>query len=195
MPKRIVIIQGHPDDTVPHLCHALANAYTVGAKKAGHEVRVVQVSKLEFPILLSQEDWEKGDMPVGLISVHEAIFWADHMVIIYPLWLGSMPALLKGFFEQVFRPNLTDSGEKKALDWRKLLKGKSARIIVTMGMPALFYRLFYQAHSLKAFKRNILAFVGLNPIHTTVIGLVEKLNQSKAKRWFAKLEKLGEKAR
>ena len=55
----------------------------------------------------------------------------------------------------------------------KVFKGRSARIVVTMGMPGLFYRLVYRAHSVKSLQRNILAFCGVAPVRTTVIGTIE----------------------
>jgi putative NADPH-quinone reductase len=82
-------------------------------------------------------------------------------VIVYPLWLGTMPALLKGFLEQAFRPGFAFDTKPKGL-WNRRLKGGSARIVVTMGMPAFFYRVYYRAHSLKSLKRNILEFCGID---------------------------------
>jgi putative NADPH-quinone reductase len=58
----------------------------------------------------------------------------------FPLWLASMPALLKGFFEQALRPGFALGPTEPGRMWKKLLKGRSARIVVTMGMPALVYR-------------------------------------------------------
>lgn len=31
------------------------------------------------------------------------ILWADHIVFLYPLWLGHMPALLQAFLEHALR--------------------------------------------------------------------------------------------
>jgi putative NADPH-quinone reductase len=92
---------------------------------------------------------------------------ADHLLIIYPLWHGTMPALLKAFLEQIFRPGFAGR-------WRKLFKGKSARIVVTMGMPAFIYRCHFGAHGLKNLKRNILRFCGVAPIKETLIGMVDE---------------------
>src|SRR3546814_10287671 len=75
--------------------------------------------------------------------------WADHLVILYPLWLGDVPALLKGFLEQILRPGFAIDEGSTGMS-AKLLTGRSARIIVTMGMPAPIYRLFFRAHSLKS---------------------------------------------
>jgi putative NADPH-quinone reductase len=64
-------------------------------------------------------------------------------------------------------------------------------VIVTMGMPGLFYRLVYRAHSLKSLERNILAFCGFGPIRDTVIGFVEALSDGERAEVVAEVEKLG----
>ena len=84
-----------------------------------------------------------------------------------------MPAVLKGYFEQLFRPEFAIQRSDDGLRFEKLLSGKSARIIITMGMPALAYRWFFRAHSLKSLKRNILKFSGIQPVRHTLIGRVE----------------------
>lgn len=195
MEKRIVIIQGHPDPQALHFGHALEEMYAKGAEAAGHKVTHISVAALDFPLLHSKEEWDKQPCPVSLQPVQQAIHWADHLVILYPLWLGSMPALLKAFLEQVFRPDFAISKAEPGKLWKKLLKGKSARIVVTMGMPAWVYRWFYRAHSLKSFERNILAFSGISPIKACVIGMVEADDASKREKWLSRIYKLGGAAR
>lgn len=195
MHKNIVIIQGHPDSGANHLCHALADAYGAAAKSANHMVTSIDVGKLDFPVLRSADDWNQGSTPPALIGPQQQILAADHLVIFYPLWQGTMPALFKAFLEQVFRPTLAPGGGDDHSLMAKLLKGKSVRIVVTMGMPALAYRLFFRAHSLKSLQRNILGFIGAGPIRTTVIGMVDSINPARAKKLFRQMEKLGRTSR
>jgi len=191
--KRIVLIQGHPDSTVPHLCHALAAAYAAGAEEAGHTVRCIQVAELDFPLLRSQQAWEEGALPAGLQQAQADIRWAEHIVLFFPLWLGDMPALLKGFLEQVARPGFAFEHEAgRATFTTKGLTGRSARVVVTMGMPALVYRWYFRAHSVKSLERNILGFVGIAPVHTTMIGMVGDFKAHDGSRWLAKLRRLGQ---
>lgn len=102
--KHISIIQGHPDPSSNRFCHALAKAYIKGAKSSGHTVKIIDIAQIEFPILRTQDDFDNGEPPNAIKEAQEAISSAQHLVIIYPLWLGSMPAYLKAFFEQTFRP-------------------------------------------------------------------------------------------
>jgi putative NADPH-quinone reductase len=184
----IAIIQGHPDPAGGHFGHALAAAYAEAAKAAGHEVRTIDVAQLEFPPLRSAADWQAAP-PAAINRSQETVKWADHLLIVFPLWLGDMPALLKGFFEQVLRPTFAFDESRKGRLPKKLLKGRSARIVVTMGMPAFFYRAYYRSHSVKNLKRNILEFCGVSPVRTTLIGMVEGKPAAR-EAWLAKMAKL-----
>lgn len=191
---RILILQGHPDASEPHFNHALADAYCRGAEDHGHDVRRIDVAKLDFPLLRSPEQWMHGPVPPGLVEAQHAIGWAQHLVIFFPLWLGGVPALLKGFLEQVARPGFAFHPEGKNPLANKGLTGRSARVVVTMGMPALIYRFYFRAHSLKSLERNILGFVGIAPIHETLIGRIGELSDRQRGDWLRKLEKLGQQA-
>lgn len=189
--QRILLIQGHPDAVTPHLCHTLAEAYAEGAQAAGHEVRWTDVARLDFPLLRSQQAWEQGTLPATLQTAQDDIAWAEHLVLFFPLWLGDMPALLKGFLEQVARPGFAFSAEGNNPFGRKGLTGRSARVVVTMGMPAMVYRWYFRAHSLKSLERNILGFVGIAPVNETLVGMVDKLDEAGVKKWQGQMRALG----
>ena len=191
MSKRVLIIDGHPDATADRYVHALSTAYRDGARQGGHEVRSIVVSELQFPLLRTSEDFRDGVPNETIRKCQQDLAWADHVVILFPLWLGSMPALLKGFFEQLLRPGFAFAPATRRGFQQKLLRGKSARIVVTMGMPALFYRWYFRAHSLKSLERNILAFCGVQPIRACVVGQVETTTQAGRGNWLARMQKLG----
>jgi putative NADPH-quinone reductase len=192
--KRILVLQGHPDPAQPHFGHALAQAYAGAARAAGHVVETIDVARLEFPLLRSMADWKEGVVPPSLAPAQAAILRAEHLVLFFPLWLGDMPALLKGFLEQVARPGFAfhaDNGNPFA---HKALKGRSARVVVTMGMPALVYRFYFRAHSIRSLERNILGFVGIAPVRETLVGLVEGLGEAGCRKWLDRLAALGREA-
>lgn len=194
MDQRIVIIQGHPDPRGGHLGHALADAYAQGATAAGHEVRRIEVAALDFPVLRTKEAWTSEALPESLREAQEAIGWAGHVVLCFPLWLGTMPALVKAFLEQVLRPGFAvDTQPGKP--WRRMLAGRSARVVVTMGMPASIYRWFYFAHGVRGLERNVLAFCGLGPIRQTLIGMVDGGGPARHERQLARMRELGRQAR
>lgn len=188
---RILIIDGHPD-RAEHFLHAVADAYAEGAESGGHDVRRIEVARLKFPLIRSEEQYHTDDVPYDISAAQQAIRWAEHIVVLYPLWLGETPAFFKAFLEQVARPNFafapSDGGFPKGT-----LEGRSARMVVTMGMPAPVYKLYYGAHGVKSFKRNILEFVGMDPVRYAIIGSVDGPEKHRT-RWLGQLRRWGEQA-
>lgn len=190
---RIMIIQGHPDPDPHHLCRALADAYAEGAVAAGHEVTRIDLATLDFPLLASQAAFEHEPAPDSLHPAQAALAAAQHVVLVFPLWLGTMPALVKAFLEQVMRPGTAFAyGDKGRIEMK--LTGRSARLVVTMGMPALAYRWWYGAHGIRALERNIFEFVGIKPVRRTLLGMVESVGEPTRRKWLAQMRTLGGRA-
>ncbi|WP_418897149.1 NAD(P)H-dependent oxidoreductase [Terripilifer ovatus] len=131
VPRRILVIHGHPDRQ--RFCRALAASYALGAREAGHCVEKIDLA-LDFPLLRSALEFERGRIPESLPAAQEAIRKAEHVVFTFPLWLGTMPALVKGFLEQMMRPGVAFAYRQGGFR-EKLMAGRSARIVVTMGIP------------------------------------------------------------
>lgn len=196
MPRRILIVVGHPDPSPDRLCRGLAKAYGEGAEKAGHSVRRVDLATLDFPMLRTMQAFEHGSVPEELKDAAEAIVWAEHIVFVFPLWLGTMPAMLKAFLEQVMRPGTAFAYPDKGGDFTKtLLSGRSARLVVTMGMPSVLYRLWFLGHGLASMRRSILHFVGISPVRETLFGMVAAASDSSRAKWIRQMRGLGARAR
>lgn len=193
MARSILILQGHPDAGGGHLCHALADAYAEGAREAGHAVRRIDVATLDFPLLRTQADFLAAPLPDALVEARAALEEANHLALFFPLWLGTMPAVLKGFLEQLLRPGI--AFDYVAHGTRPRLKGRSARVVVTMGMPALAFRLWFQSAGLAVVNRNILGLVGIAPVRSTVLGGVEAAGDQRRAGWIAQMKALGRDAR
>jgi len=189
MAKRILILLGHPDPAPNRLCRLLADAYTRGTQAGGHDLRRLDIATMDIPVLRSQTDFEAGAPPM-VAAWQSDIAWAEHIVLIFPLWLGDMPALLKAFLEQVLRPGFAFIYRDKALP-EKRLRGRSAHVVITMGMPAFAYRWFYFGHALRMLKRNILGFVGISPVRDTLFGMVATAKEPTLRDWCARMEVLG----
>ena len=193
--KHIAVIQGHPDPQGRHYCHALADAYATGAREAGHAVEMIDIAHLEFPFLRSRDDAEHGSVPDAIREAQAVLTRSDHIVVIYPVWNGAMPALVKGFLEQTFRPGFMfpDSrpgqtlGFVSALRQKKALKGKTARVVVTMQMPAFVYRWYFHPHP----EKNTLRLSGVGPIRESLIGLVEAPSGRNRERWLSRMRVFG----
>ena len=130
----------------------------------------------------------------GIKSAQLAISRAHHIVLFFPLWLGHMPAQLKGFLEQVMRPGFSFQKGGGIPFANKALTGRSARVVVTMGMPAMMCRWYFRAHSVKSLEPDILGFTGISPMHETLIGRVGQLTDAAAKKWLVKPQQMGREA-
>src|SRR5690242_3603538 len=189
MTKRIAIIQGHPDAAGHHLLNAMADAYAEGAVSSGHQVRRIEVAKLNCPLLRTQADFETGELPADLVPSRDDMRWAEHWIFLFPLWHGTMPALLKAFLEHIFRPGFAMEYREKQFP-RRLLAGRSARIIVTMGMPVALYRWYFGAFGVRGFERSMLSFAGIKPIRESFYGLAFT-DEKKRARWIEDMRRHG----
>ncbi len=189
MARAICIIQGHPHGKGGHLCHALADAYDKGATRTGAQVSRLDVGRIAPRPLTEPADFATPpDEPMR--AAQAAVAEADHLVIVFPLWLGTMPAALKAFFEQLARAEfaLSTAGGR----WPKRnLRGRSARIIVTMGMPATAYRVVFGAAGVRSLRNGILWMSGIAPVRTTYIGGVDGLGPKGVSNWLGAIEDMG----
>ena len=188
MGRRILILQGHPDPAPERFGRALTAAYAEGARSAGHEIRAHDLGALDYPVLRRREDWEQGAAPAPLRPLQADLLWCQHLLLAYPLWLGDLPAHTKAALEHVLRPGLDGSATSTL---HKPLKGRSAHVLITLGMPGFFYRWFYRAHSLKSLERNVLRFVGFGPVRHTLVGLVESPKSAAREAWLQRLHEAG----
>ncbi|MDB5189119.1 MAG: Flavodoxin-like fold family protein [Parcubacteria group bacterium] len=133
---------GNPDSEGT-LSSELAQAYQEAARTAGHEVRLANVGDLSFDPILHKGYKVIQELEPDLKSVQENMKWADHFVLIYPVWWSAMPALLKGMFDRIWIPGFAFHFWKNNMGWDQMLKGKSARIITLSKMPPLFIRVVF----------------------------------------------------
>lgn len=195
MPEPLLVIDGHPDPEPAHFVHALAAACEAGAREAGRPVERLDIARLALPPLRSQAEWHAAPAAAiasGVAEAQEKIARARHIVLFYPLWLGAPPAAVKAFLEQTLRPGFATPapGEGDILRARKL-RGRTARIVVTMGMPAFVHRWWFGAHALKSLRRDVLGLCGIRPVRETLIGSVEAMGEARRRAWLERMRRLG----
>ena len=188
--KNILIIQGHPDRE--SYCFALAEAYKQGALSGGAQVEELVIADLNFNPNLQYGYRQRTELEPDLLRAQELIKWSEHIVVVHPVWWGSVPALLKGFLDRVFLPGFAfKKHEGSKIKWDRLLRGRSARIIATADQPAWFYRLRYNSPSIHMLKGLVFEFCGIRPVHSTFIGPIRLSKQSYREHWLRKVHALG----
>lgn len=181
--KKILLILGHSD--ARGFCGKIFSEYLGSAQEAGFEIKTIKLGELKFDPILHKGYREIQELEADLKNSQEMILWADHLVFIFPTWWSSFPAILKGFVDRVFLPGFGFHFEKDAFLQKKLLKGKTAHLIITMDAPIFIYRWYFGAPGLKIMKKGVLEFCGIGPVRTTLIGrerfLSEKQKEQKIK--------------
>jgi len=189
MPKRILVILGQPQRQ--SFGAALAQAYAEGARASGAEVRELFLGDLKFDPAGAMNHSSPPALETDLVMAQEAIKWAEHLVFVYPIWWGTIPALLKGFIERVFLPGFAVNFRDNSPLWDKLLTGRSAHLIVTLNTPSWVYRWVYGRPGHNTMKKTILEFCGIKPVRITEVGPVRNSTDTKRKQWIAQIRALG----
>ncbi|KOP66063.1 NADPH-quinone reductase [Bacillus sp. FJAT-18019] len=189
--KKVLIIQGNPiEDSYGS---KLAEVYAKGAAESGAEVRELVLARMDFDPNLSGGYKGKQPLEPDLQEAQELISWADHMVFVYPNWWGGMPALLKGFIDRVFLPGFAFKYRRNSPLPEQLLKGKTARLIVTMDSPNVYYRFYLGQPGHQMMKHSILKFCGVGKVHATNITQLRKMPEASRKQWLERVHRLGRK--
>ncbi len=190
---KIAIVVGHPQRD--SYCAALGKAYLRGAESGGHQAKLFVLAEMKFDAILREGYRRLQALEPDLAAARAAFLASEHVVFIFPLWCGGMPAIMKGFIERLMQPDLLALRAAGGKGSWKVFKGRSARVVMTMGMPGWFYRWYYGAHALKLLRRNILHFTGITPVHSTIYGLIETVGDDRRKEWLREVEALGHQAR
>jgi NAD(P)H dehydrogenase (quinone) len=191
--KNILINNGHPDKE--SFCFALAESYKKGADLAGIQCKLVHLIDLQFNPILNSGYRKVTELEPDLIMMQKEILNANHLVFVYPNWWSTYPALLKGFFDRAFLPNFAFKYRENSPFWDKLLKGKTAHLLVTMDTPAWYYWLFNKSAGHNSIKIGILEFSGIKPVKITSFGPIKSSDEKKRRQWLVEVEELGKEQR
>jgi len=189
--KKILVILGHPSRD--SFCHVLAEAYVHAAADAGAELRTLYLGDLKFDPILHEGYRVIQPLEPDLEKAREDIRWAQHLVFVYPSWWGGLPALLKGFVDRAFLPGFGFRFIENAMLPEKLLKGRSARLIVTMDTPPWIYRWFLSAPGHNQLKKCILGFCGISPVKFTTFSPMKKSTDADRAGYVASVQALARK--
>lgn len=188
--KQVLIINGHPDKE--SFNYALSEAYKKGVNTSDAMVTQINISELEFNPNLKFGYRKRMDLEPDLVAAIDKIKKADHMVWLFPMWWYGYPAIMKGFVDRTFLPGITYQPiEGKPLP-EKLLKGKSARLIITADTPKWYDFLIMKRPAINQFKKGTLQFCGINPVKVTYIATMKNSSSDLREKWLRKISVLGE---
>lgn len=189
MNKKVFVLLGNPDSET--YSGALADAYARGAEEVGCEVRRTNLGDLHFDPVLHKGYKEIQALEPDLKHLQDDIRWADHVVLVYPNWWNTMPALLKGMFDRMWLPGFAFNFDKKTKKLVQRLKGKSARVIVVAGTHSPFMTRWKFGDYTNEIKEGILKFAGFSPVRMTCLGPCERVGEKQKEKWLTQVRNLG----
>jgi len=189
MSKKILLINGHPNKE--SYCQALSNAYGDAAQNAGHDVKRLHLHELDFELNFKYGYSKRQDSSADILEAQKLIAWAEHLVIVHPVWWGSVPALLKGFIDTAFLPGFAFKYKENSVWWDKLLSGKTARIIYTSDTPVWVYKYVYGQPSVRQLKARTLQFCGIQQVKVLGIGPIRRSSQEFRNKGLEKVAAVG----
>nr|WP_298165973.1 NAD(P)H-dependent oxidoreductase [uncultured Pseudomonas sp.] len=190
--KRILMILGTPKNV--SLCTALGEAYAQGARDKGHVVRQLKLGEMSFDPILHGGYEHSQTLEPDLLEAQRQIHWAEHLVFVYPVWWGGIPALLKGFFDRTFLPGFAFKYRTRSQLWDKLLSGRTADLLVTMDTPPWYFRWIYGAPAHRQMIRTILGFSGIKTRRLSEFAPVRPSSEAQRQSWLRRAESLGSRA-
>jgi putative NADPH-quinone reductase len=191
-PKKIVIICGHPDaDT---FTGSVLDHYQAAAEEQGHEVHRYNIGQLHFDPILHKGYKEIQHLEDDLRMVQDSIRWADHVVIGYPNWWCTMPALLKGMFDRMWLPGFAFNFNKETKRVEAHLTGKTARVFVLCGSHSEFKTWWQFGDFTNEIQHGILGFAGIKA-KVTVYGPCERVSDTCREGWLKEVTSLGKAAK
>ena len=183
MEKRVLVILGHPSDD--SFCAALAEAYAESARAGGHAVRMLRLGQLDFDPILHEGYRQVQPLEADLLAAQEAISWAQHLVLAYPIWWGGAPALLKGFVDRIFLPGYAFKYRPGKAFPAQLLAGRTAQLLVTMDTPPWYFRWVYHMPGIHQMRKTTLEFCGIKPVKVASFGPILHSTDEQRGRWLA----------
>ena len=192
MAKRIFVWVAHPK--ADSLCEGMADAYQAAVAGSGAEVRRMNLSDMSFDMNFEGYGESAPMLEPDLMEWQENVRWADHLLFVHPYWWGSMPTKAKAVLDRALTPGFGFTYHRKGVNWDKLLKGKTADVMITSDTPPLLDTILYRKPGRRVMKNQILGFCGVQTKNVVQFGSVKTASPEKISSWIERAGRLGVKA-
>ena len=160
--SKILIVHAHPEPK--SLTSALKDFAVDKLRAQRHEVQVSDLYQSGWNAIAGRADFLQpvqpdrlqyglesgcayggGSQSADIVAEQQKLLWADAVLVSFPMWWFSMPAILKGWVERVFALGLAYGvGEHSDERWgdrygEGVLSGRRAMLVVTMGGKEAHY--------------------------------------------------------
>jgi len=188
--RKILVFLGNP--TNDSFSAKIADTYESSARESGFEVERVNIGNMNFDPVLHRGYKEIQQLEPDLHMIQEKIRWADHIVVVYPNWWCSMPALMKGMFDRMWLPGFAFNFDKETKKLIQRLTEKTARVIIVAGTHSPFMTWWKFGDYTNEISHGILGFAGIKT-KVTAFGPADKVKPEIHEKWIEQVQKLARK--
>lgn len=194
---KTLIVYNHPYEG--SFCNAILKAVQRGLKKGGHTCKVINLDKDNFDPVMRAKDLKafaelgRGiesalmDLDPTVFRYKKKLEWADHIVMIFPIWWMSMPAMMKGFVDKVIFPGVAYDMDNGRLVSR-LASLKQVTVISTMNTPADIYRDMFGNSLEGSLIKGTFNQIGVHDAEWISFNMVKQVGTEVREQWLADLE-------
>mgnify|MGYP002513612029 FL=1 len=168
-------------------------------KRGEHEHHTIHLEKDGFDPVMHDSDLAafvhagrfgthglEGADPIALRYMKK-MRWAEHVVMIFPIWWMTMPAMVKGFVDKVIFPGIVykmDGGKLVSL----LSSLKQVTVITTMNTPADVYKEMFDNSIEGSLIKGTFNQIGIHDIRWISLNMVKQVGDEKRWVWLDEIE-------
>lgn len=194
---RTLIVYNHPREG--SFCSAVREAVENGLKTGNHEYKVIDLDRDGFDPVMREKDL-KAFVTAGRIGEDgleevdplvlrymKMMRWAEQIVMIFPIWWMTTPAMTKGFIDKVIFPGIVYKMEGGKLV-SKLSSLKQVTIITTMNTPSEVYQDVFGNSLEGSLIKGTFNQIGIHDIRWISLNMVKQAGDEKRWVWLDEIE-------
>lgn len=189
---KTLIVFNHPHEG--SYCTSILHAAEKGLKAGGHPCRIINLDKDGFDPVMRSKDLKAfamagKDMDDALLEVDplvmkykEDLEWAEHLVMIFPIWWMTSPAMTKGFIDKVIFPAVAYNMVKGRLVSR--LPVRKVTVITTMNTPSDIYKEMFDNSIEGSMIKGTFRQIGIEDVGWISLNGVKQAGQEQRIEWL-----------
>ena len=196
---KTLIVYYHPHEG--SFCSAIRDAVITGLDTGGYEWKIIDLYKDGFDPVMHEKDLEifvkagrmgedglEGVDPLAL-EYMKLLRWAEHLVMIFPIWWMSTPAMVKGFIDKVIFPGIVykmDGGRLVS----QLSSLRETTLITTMNTPADVYKERFDNSLEGSLIKGTFNQIGIHDVRWISLNMVKQVGDEKRWVWLDEIENM-----
>lgn len=192
---KTLIVFNHPHEG--SYCTSILHAAEKGLKAGAHTFRIINLDRDGFDPVMRAKDLKAfamagKDMDDALLDVDplvmkykEDLEWAEHLVIIFPIWWMTSPAMTKGFIDKVIFPSVAYNMVKGKLVSR--IPVKKVTVITTMNTPAEIYKEMFDNSIEGSMLNGTFRQIGIEDVEWISLNGVKQADQEQRIEWLTQI--------